>query len=143
MEPDTRIGCLGSGDHTFVADVVVAAGTIIDMVPMVVPPAFWQVRRPSPEWTSDATTWPVFVVDAGARPDTWPEGLPLMVSDPSVVPADLPARLHVRVTGHLDDARARACRPPPEGSIGSEMTDEQAVFRCRAAFVVTAIEPLD
>jgi hypothetical protein len=140
LEPGQRIGCFGGRDLTFDADVVIASGTIIDVVPFETPATFRHVRELSPEGDLESM-WPVVLVDPGAQvgtPTTW---LPLMVADDSLIPWELysEARLHARVTGHLDDAAATGCLRPVTG--WPELTDEDAVRVCRSAFVVTRIEP--
>jgi hypothetical protein len=142
MVGQDRVDCFGGRDLVFDADIVVAAGTIVDGVAFDVPAIFWPVKRPSSDWADPATTWPVYLVDAGATDVAPGATLDLSVADPSLVPEDLRSRLHARVTGHVDDPAAVACRPPPAGFIGSEATEEHAVLMCRAAFVVTSIEPL-
>jgi hypothetical protein len=142
MEPGLRIACFGSRDLVLDADVVIAAGTIIDRVPFETPATLRQVRRPSPEGDYE-TTWPVVIVDPGSSvgtPATW---LPLVVADGNAIPWQLgrTSRLHARFTGHVDDTAASACLRPSTG--WPELTDEQAVLVCRSTFVVTRIEPLD
>jgi hypothetical protein len=141
MEPRLRIACFGNRDHVVEADVVIASGMIIDMVPFDTPATFRQVRRPSPEGDYE-TEWPVLVLDPGSTIDTPATWLPLVVADGTEVPWELDERqrMRARLTGHVDDTAASACLRPSTG--WPELTDEQAVLVCRSTFVVTRIEPL-
>ncbi len=143
LEPSLRIGCFGGRDLVFDADVVIASGTIIDMVPFETPTTFRPVRRPTFDGDPE-TEWPVVLVDTGSTvgtPATW---LPLVVADGSVLPWQLDGSsspLRARITGHVDDGAAPACLRPQTG--WPELTDEDAVLVCRSTFVVTRIEPLE
>jgi hypothetical protein len=143
LEPSLRIGCFDGRDLVFDADVVIASGTIIDMVPFQTPTTFRPVRRPTFDGDPE-TEWPVVLVDTGSTvgtPATW---LPLVVADGNVIPWQLDGSsspLRARITGHVDDGAAPACLRPRTG--WPELTDEDAVLLCRSTFVVTRMEPLE
>ena len=51
--------------------------------------------------------------------------------------------LPVRITGHHDDPAAADCKLVMyDQGVPTPLTPEQAILRCRSAFVVTEIQPI-
>jgi hypothetical protein len=147
LELQRRLECFAGRDLTFEANLVVAEGTwadptYLDGLEVETPGMFAQVGQVAgpDDWQG---TWPVFLTDPIPTLASSSNALPLRVADASVVPADLRARLHARVTAHVDDPSAAQCRPADPGWGRTPLSDEEAVLLCRGQFVVTRIEPLD
>jgi hypothetical protein len=131
----TRLSCYGGTTVTFEALLLVIEADI-DYIPFEVPPLFW------PVWLGDGSH-PVFVADIDATGDVVTTSLPLLVSDPSVVPEAIPNPIQVRVEGHFDDPASAECRRPTSVSDFPDITDDQAIESCRGRFIVTSLIPLD
>ncbi len=142
LERDRLLACFGRSDLTFLATV---AGATVDCVAFQIEPAWLGCppvaylapppaaeTRPAP----GAAAGDLSLASAGVRL-LEAHGAPGSGIGPALFIVDTT----VRVTGHFDDPAAAACRIVSAQPGLQTPSPAEAVLGCRAAFVVTLVQP--